>query len=60
MEKGKQTKSVITIPSYGQISFGRVPSSGATVSSEKIVREFKRAAKFKLVPPPEVFTTASE
>ena len=46
-------KLFVNIPPFGEIRLGTVPSSGATVSFTKISKEFKKAAKDKIFPPPQ-------
>lgn len=59
IQKQKKQPQKIFIPTLGDIpiSQGTVPSSGATISVEKILKEFKRAAKDNIIPFPESDTT---
>lgn len=52
--KNEEKQDRIFIPTFGEIPIGvgTVPSSGVTVSIEKLNQEFKQAAKDHIIPPP--------
>ena len=62
MRHSTKTKEKLIIPGIGEIPVfqGAVPSTGGTASIEIIAREFAKAAKEKVIPPPIDFTLNTE
>lgn len=52
--RNNNQQSFIKIPNFDPIPIGQgtVPVSGATVSTQELNRELKKAAKNQVVPPP--------
>ena len=57
-DKKQEKQERIFIPTLGEIPIGAgtVPSSGATVSIEKLNKEFNQAVRDKIISPPPVGT----